>query len=54
MYYVSGPGGKFCIGIEFVSNSVCCATFRSHMLQHMLQRLQQNGTELNLKVESAA
>lgn len=53
MHYVSGPGVKFsqrgCTGIEFVSNSVCCATFRSHMLRHMLRHLQQNGDESKLE-----
>lgn len=53
MHYVSGPGEKFsqwgCIWTEFVSNSACCATFRSYMLRHMLQHLQQNGTESELE-----
>lgn len=49
MHYVSGPGVKFCTGIEFFSNSVCCATFRSHMLRHMLRHLQQNGDESKLE-----
>lgn len=53
MHYVSGPGVKFsqwgCIGTEFVSNSVCGATFWSHMLRHMLRHLQQNGTESKLE-----